>query len=365
MSKDNTTQLPDLFAVINASPDYQRFIALNIQVPQVKGKRIYHRVTITGSLKDLALDLSLVLPSQVRRALENQLEAPIVYRNSCRELPSPNPNRASYTAVCSCGEEDCEHVDYAIRHFQLVQRFAEDTGRIAHLIQESQQRAQEAEQKRRELASNLDSVQQEREELIKRIETAEEAGDQVTELHKNLESKESEIASLHVQLEQRDEQQERFQREIRTYQENIEAIWRSEFWRGKKEGSSAEPSPISDEMLDMLTHFFVPMPADVTPKEKFQDNVSVSHHRVPNTMGLLGQLVDISFIREIGIGRRHNTKSGKVRIKPEVERLELLVPYKGEADIVRIITTASSKAQQLAAAHFISKRFEVDVQDLL
>jgi len=147
MSLEQITPLSDLLAEVNEPPDYQRFIALNIQVPQVKGKRIYHRVTITSSFKDLTLDLSLVLPSQVKRILEGHAETPISYRASHHELPSPNPYRAPYIVVCSCGEENCEHIDYAIRHFQLVQHFAEDAGRIAHLIHESEERAQEAEQK--------------------------------------------------------------------------------------------------------------------------------------------------------------------------------------------------------------------------
>ena len=357
MSQDRTTELPNLLAEVTEPPDYQRFIALNIQVPQTKGQRIYHRVTITSSLNDLAADLSLTLPLKVKRSLKSWSETPISYKDSRRELPSPNPNRDPYIAVCSCGQRDCEHIEYAIRHFKLTQRFSEDSGRVSHLIQQ----ALEAEQTRRELENKLLSLEQEREELTKELESEERAGKQVAKLREEIETKDSEIVHLCSQLEHRDEEQERLQREIRTHRENFEAVL-SEFWRSKDKPSVDTPEEVSDEMLYVLAHHFMLPSSRVPPKEKFQKNVFADHHRVSNTMGLLRQLADINFIRELGIGQRHNTKSGKVRIKPEVGRLELLVPHEGEADIVRIITTASSKPQQFFAAYFIGERLGVEVQ---
>jgi hypothetical protein len=356
MSQDRTTELPNLLAEVTEPPDYQRFIALNIQVPQIKGQRIYHRVTITSSLKDLAADLSLTLPLKVRRILEKQSEVPS-YKGSRCELPSPNPNHDPYVAICSCGQKDCEHIEYAIRHFQLAQRLSEDSGRISHLIQQ----AMEAEQTHRKLENELLSIEQKREELAKKLESEERAGKQVAKLRKEVGTKDSEIVHLRSQLEHRDEEQERLRREIRTHRENFEAVL-SEFWRGKDKPLDDTPKEVSDEMLYVLTrHFMLPL-SSISPEDKFQKNVFADHHRVPNTMGLLRQLADIDFIRELGIGQRHNTKSGKVRIKPEVERLELLIPHEGEADIVRIITTASSKSQQFFAAYFIGERLGVEVQ---
>ena len=356
MSQDHTTELPDLLAEVTVPPDYQRFIALNIQVPQIKGQRIYHRVTITSSLKDLAADLSLTLPLKVRRILDKQSEVPS-YKGSRCELPSPNPNHDPYVAICSCGQKDCEHIEYAIRHFQLTQRLSEDSGRISHLIQQ----AMEAEQTHRELENKLLSVEQEREELAKKLESEERAGKQVAKLREELETRDSEIVRLHNQLEHGDEERKHLQQEIRTQRDNLEAVW-SEFWRGKDKPLVDTPGDISDERFCVFTRHFIPPPSDVPPQEKLQKNVFADHHRVSNTMGLLRQLADIDFIRELGIGQRHNTKSGKVQIKPEIERLELLVPHKGEADIVRITTTVLSKPQQFFAACFIGERFGVEVQ---
>jgi len=365
MPQDRTSEPSDLLTEVTEPPDYQRFIALNIQVPQIRGQRFYHRVTISSSLKDLAADLSLVLPSKLRRILGSQPETPISFRHSRRTLPSPNPYRDPYIAVCSCRQKDCEHIDYAIKHFQLIQRFSENSGHISYLIQESRQRMMEAEQTRRELEIKLHSLEEEREELIKGVESEGRAGKQVVKLHGELEVKDSEIANLCIQLEQKYKEQEHLQLEMmsreRTYREKLEAVL-SEFWRGRDEPSVDTPKGVPDEMLHIFTRHFMPPPSDVSPEEKLQENVSADHHRVSNTMGLLGQLANINFIRELGIGQRHNTKSGKVRIKPEVERLELLVPHKGQADIIRIITTAPSKSQQFFAAYLIGNRFGVEVQ---
>lgn len=361
MSQDRTSELFNLLPGMTEPPDYQRFIALNIQVPQIKGQRFYHRVTIASSLKNLAADLSLVLPSQLRRILGNWPERPISFGRSRRELASPNPNRDPYIVVCSCRQKNCEHIDYAIKHFQLIQHFSENSGQISSLIQESRQRSMEAEETRRELESKLGLLEQEREELISRLESGEREGKQVVELRGELEAKNLEIANLHIQLEQKNEEQEDLQRKIRTAQENLE-VFMHELWRSKDEPSGDKPEMVPEEMLYVLTRHFMPSPSNVPPEKKFQGNVAADHHRVPNTMRLLGQLANINFIRELGIGQRHNTKSGKIRIKPEVERLELLVPHKGEADIIRIITTAPSKSHQFFAAYFIGERFRVEVQ---
>lgn len=354
MSHDRTTELPSLLEKAAKPPDYQRFIALNTQVPQIKGKRGYYRVTITSSPRDLAKDLSLVLSPKARRILENQPETQISYGDSRCELPPTNPYRDPYIVICSCGQKDCEHTEYAMKHFQLIQRFAEDSGRISNLIRE-------AEQTRKELESRLHLLEQEREEIAKRLEAEEKAGKQVVELRSEVEAKDLEAVRLRAQLEQKDEEQERLQREISTYRENFEVML-SEFWRGKDEPSLDTTELVSHEMLHVLTRHFTPPPSNISPEKKLQENVFADHHRVPNTMGLLGQLANINFIRELGIGYRHNTKSGKVQIDPEVERLKLLIPHKGEADIIRVITTARSKPQQFFAAYFIGERFGVEVQ---
>jgi hypothetical protein len=354
MSTDNTNELPDLLEECLESPDYQRFIALNILVPQIEGKRIYHRVTITGSLKDLADDLSSVLPSSVLTLLRRQVNTVLSIRNSHSELPSPHPKRAPYVVLCSCGVKDCEHADYAIRHFQLVQSFADNSGRVSNLIRQSQRKILETE-------SRLQLLDHERQEIACRLEEEKRKGEQVEELQLRLRAKDLEKADLSLQVEEAREEQERLQRIIETHQQNLKEVM-DEFWRKQDSSWKSMSKDLPSEMLNVLNHYFIPPPSNILPSEKLQKNVSSDHHRVSRTKLLLPRLAAIDFVRGLGLDYRHDIKSGKVQIKQRVEELELLVPYKGEADIIRILTTAHTKAQQLFAAHLIAERFGVEVQ---
>ena len=69
-------ELPEIIDQETEPPQYQQFITLNIQVPHVEGQHIYDRVTVTSSLQDLAGDLSLVLPSAVKRSLQIKFQTP-------------------------------------------------------------------------------------------------------------------------------------------------------------------------------------------------------------------------------------------------------------------------------------------------
>jgi hypothetical protein len=364
MSDEKTTEFSDLLEEGSIPPDYQRFIAINIQVPIAPGKRAYHRVTITGSHRDLANDLSHILPKKARAVLERSDE-PILVKDSHCEFPQKNPYRGPYIAVCSCGAKDCEHIEYAVRHFQVVQAFAENSRRISDLLRESKQRATEAELARRNLERELQSLGQGRQELASQLEAAEKMGKQVTELQEKLRSKDTEIDLLQGRIEQEDEEQARLQREIANYQDNLKAVF-TQFWQEKGELTSDRSLHLPDEMLIVFNRRFLLPPSQIPLSNKFQKTVEADHHRVgqsvSHTDSLLVRLASIEFIRELGIGHRHNTKMGKVRIKPKVEQLELLVPYKGEADIIRIITTAQTRAQQFLAAYYLGELFGVEVQ---
>lgn len=364
MSDEKTTEFSDLLEEGSVPPDYQRFIAINIQVPIAPGKRAYHRVTITGSHRDLADDLSHILPKNARAVLKRSDE-PILVKDSHREFPQKNPYRGPYIAVCSCGAKDCEHVEYAVRHFQVVQAFAENSGRISDLLRENKQRATEAELARRNLEREIHSLGQERQELASQLEAAEKTGKQVTELQENLRSKDTQIDLLRGRIEQEDKEQARLQREIANYQDNLKAVF-TQFWQEKDELASDGSLHLPDEMLTVFNRRFLLPPSQIPPSNKFQKTVEADHHRVgqsvSHTDSLLVKLASIEFIRELGIGHRRNTKMGKVRTKPKVEQLELLVPYKGEADIIRIITTAQTRAQQFLAAYYLGELFGVEVQ---
>lgn len=363
---DTSTEFTDLFEGASSPPDYQRFIAINIQVPITPGKRLYYRVTITGSHHDLAEDLSHILPRRARIVLERSDE-PIRIKESHHEFPQKNPNRGPYIAVCSCGAKECEHVEYAIRHFQVIQAFAENSGRISDLLRESRQRAAEAEHERKNLERELQSREQERQELVRQLETAEKASRRAEELKERLRSKELEIDLLTRRIAQDDEEQARLRREIANYQDNLKAVF-TQFWQEKDDLISEGSPPIPEEMVAVFNRYFQLLPAQIPPSKKFQKTVEADHHRVGQSVGhtqlLLSKLATIPFIRELGVGHRHKTKMGKVRVKPKVEQLELLVPYKGEADIIRIITTAQTRAQQLFAAYYLGELFEVEVQEV-
>lgn len=86
MSDEKTIEFSDLLEKDSVPPDYQRFVAVNIQVPIEPGKRAYHRVTITGSHRDLADDLSRILPRKAQVILKRSDE-PILIGNSHYEFP--------------------------------------------------------------------------------------------------------------------------------------------------------------------------------------------------------------------------------------------------------------------------------------
>jgi len=229
-------------------------------------------------------------------------------------------------------------------------------------VRESQRKILEAEQIRKSLESKLQLLDSERVELSRQLDSEKKTAEQLAMLRSELEAKESEIAKLSKQLEDENEEQERLQQEVVTYQENLNAMM-SEFWsRRNGPATNAANSNLSDRRLSVVSRYFIPPPSNVPTEEKFQKNVFSDHHRVGHTRSLLAKLAKIDFIRELGLDYRHNIKSGKVQIKERVEELELLVPYKGEADIIRIVTTAQTKAQQLFAAHLIGEDFEVEVQ---
>lgn len=252
-----------------------------------------------------------------------------------------------------------------MRHFQIVQAFAENSGRVSSLLRESKQRTAESELERSDFEQKLRSLEQERQRLSSQLEVEEKTGKQVIELQEKLRSKDTEINLLRTTIEREDEEQARLQREIANHQDNLKAVFR-QFWQEKDELASDKSVHLPDEMLTIFNRRFLLPPTQIPPSNKFQKTVEADHHRVGqsvnHTDSLLMKLAQIEFIRELGIGRRHNIKVGKVQIKPKAEQLELLVPHKGEADIIRIITTAKTRAQQFLAAYYLGELFGVEVQ---
>ena len=124
------------------------------------------------------------------------------------------------------------------------------------------------------------------------------------------------------------------------------------FYDTRSETAAINSDQIPAETLDILQQYFIPPSSLLSPAEKFQDNVYSDHHRVGNTQGIIKQLAGIPFVREIGISFRHPAKSGKVHVIPEVDVLELVVPHKGEADIIRVLTCTLTKSQQIFGAYF-------------
>lgn len=306
MSDEKNSVISDLLDGESIPPDYQRFIAINIQVPIAAGKRVYHRVTITGSHRDLANDLARVLPKRVRTMLERSDEL-VQIKDSHFEFPHNNPYRDAYIAVCSCGIKDCEHIEYAVRHFMSIQAFAENSGRISELVRENKQKATEAELVRKGLEQDILLLGQERQELAKKLEAAEQSGTQVAQLQQELESKDLEMGLLRQKIVQEDEEQARLEREIANYQDNLKSVF-TQFWQEKDEIASDETHKMSEEFLAVFSQRFLPPPSQVSPSNKFQKTVEADHHRVGNTELVLAKLAPIEFIRELGIGRRRNTK---------------------------------------------------------
>lgn len=352
-------ELIDLIGSEAETPEYQRIIALNIQVPHTKGKRSYYRVTITSSLKDLGNDLGLVLPNNIRRLLESEHE--LSYKHSRHEMSSPNPRRDPYVAVCSCGEPECDHVQYALSHFQRVVAFSQNSGHIAQQLRDITELMTLAEQQRTTLEQRLGLLKLEHDKLVDDLEKAGRDDLLVAELRDTLKRKENEIELLSFDLDEKAAEIDRHKQESETAQDNLRSMSKAWLLSGKRRIEVSEVG-ITDDILRVInTHFVLDM-TSVQPAEKLQDNVFSDHHRVANTRQVLPQLAQLEFVRELGIGYRHQTKSGKVQVMPEVDILEVLIPHDGEADIIRVLTTARSRPQQMLAAYMIAERWDLQVQ---
>jgi hypothetical protein len=219
-------------------------------------------------------------------------------------------------------------------------------GRIAESFQLTLGRLRQVEEQWKTAEGKLLSLAQERDELTGRLKVAMESGKETEELRRLLRQKEAEIAEKGEQAE--------------NLRANIRAIYREGFRCSSSSVTSTET--LSAETTSVVTRHFLPPSCTVSPDDKLQLNVAADHHRVSNTPFVVGRVAQFGFVREVGLGHRHNTKQGKVRPQRDVTRLELLVPYDGEADIVRVITTATCKEQQLLAAHLIGQAFEVEIQ---
>lgn len=356
------TELDNILTTEVESPEYERFLALNIQVPKVEGKRYYERVTISSSLRDLADDLSLVLPNHVRRALRQAHEThDMVYKSSSHRLPSPNPKRDPYVVVCSCGEPDCEHVQYAVGHFHRVMAFSQNAGQIAQHLRASSELAALAEHQQVALAQQLEHLQQERDQLAESLELAETDAQIAGQLQGKLNEKDDEIARLRLAFSEKAAEVDHHRQEAETAIDNLNSL--SKEWLGSARRTKPDSGvSLTNEVYSVIQTHFMPPSLDIDPKMKFQVNVFADHHRVPNTHSILMQLAQLEFVRQLGISYRRKVKSGKVQIVPEVDTVEVLVPHNGEADIIRVLTTAVTKPQQMLAAHLVAAHFDLEVK---
>lgn len=354
--------IADVIGTEIASPEYERFLALNVQVPKAAGSRQYERVTICCSPRDLAADLSLLLPSHIVRHLEDVGRYyPLKPKRFQHEASSPNPKRDPYVVVCSCGQSDCQHVEYALSHFQRVMAFSQNAAQIAQNLKANAEFAVQAEQQRTALAQQLERLRIERDQLAGNLELAESDVLVVGQLRERLRQNEDDIALLGLQLDDKENEITRYKRDVETARANLQSM--AEAWTSSgKRNADGNVISATDELLSVVHTHFMPAPANVAPATKYQVNVSADHHRVTNTHAILMQLAEIEFVRELGISYRRQIKSGKVQIKPEIDTLEVLVPHNGEADIIRVLTTAASKPQQMLAAHVIAVRFDLDVK---
>lgn len=355
------TNIEDIFDPQVETPEYERFIALNIQVPQVKGKRSYHRVTISSSLKDLGEDLSLVLPGRITKLLGSMhLEHRMAYKQSRQEIDSPNPKRDPYVAVCSCGNLECEHIAYALGHFRRILIFSQNSAQIAQQIASNNERSAMAGKRLAELQDRLSSLRHERDTLATSLKMADRDAQLVSELQGELAAKEDDIELLSLEVNEEKAEVGRYKLEIETLQENLRAM--SMAWLRSGEQKPLDKLEIPEGILSVVRNHFMPRITELRPEEKFQDNVDSDHHRVANTHQVLLQLAQLEFVRELGISYRRQTKSGKVQVMENVDTLEVLVPHNGEADIIRVITMAGSKPQQMIVAYMVAERFDLDVQ---
>ena len=333
-------------------PDQQRIVALNLQYDG-------HRVTVSVTPSKLARELSFSLPGKIRLQLQGFDKGyQPRYRDSSGCFES---NLLQYCSVCSCGQNACQHVEYATQHIQLLQHVSlvieeyqqklnnqqVEMIRIQHESDESQQKIGQLEQDMERLGNSIGELDKKKEAELK--EVREEVELKQLELEQEVEDKE--------RLEQEKEYLAlTMEEEKKAYQENISAL-NSCAWEttGSTKAGQLDISPGMN--VPSLT------PSQLDPSEKYEKNVDSTHHRAKHTHKILKKLARVNFVRKLGLERRQPVKQGKVCIdSQQVQGLKLLVSGNAECDVIRITTTAESKLQQVLAAHQVADMFEVEVQ---
>lgn len=342
-------------------PDFQRFVAVNIFVVGQNKQR--HRVTITNSLRDLAQELSFVLPNRVQRILKFCDEL-IIHEESRHEIPARLPRWDPFVAVCSCGQRACEHVEVACRHFNLVQSFADNTGQILEEIHKRQKQIEEAVKAQSLLETKLQQLNSECATLAEKLAVEKAASERANLLQEQLTAKQAEISELQNQVHHYGKRQEELEKELAIHQDNYRAIVLEVARRGSEFGAATErEGEIDEDVQRVLYECFLPPVRDVAPERRLQLSVSSDYHMAASTRVIAANVAQLFFVREIGIDRRLTTKTGKVQILPKIGELKLIVPRDGDANTIRVYTTAQTRSQHYFAAHLLAQRFGVEVQD--
>lgn len=369
-----TTILPDKLPV--ETPHYQRFVAFTVQFPIEKGKRIYHRVVITGTHKDIAQDLGTFLPSRARTILERSESEELEARPSKRRMETTTPKRESYYAVCSCGVKNCEHLTDAIKHFFLVQDFAENTGQVIKEIRDTQTRFQEASEKIEEATQRLESVsleltqlEAERSKLEGQLHKTQDDDEQLSKiLEGELEAKSKEITEIRRREEairtEKDTllaEKEELERTNENLHGNLDALTH-EMGRIAARGYGSPADKLPDNVASVVSKYFALKSSDLEPESKLAPSVYSDHHKASNVEILAKRLSGIDFIKYIGISYRREARHNKVTVMPDTDELELIVADSDNANIFKLGTTAQTKAQQLLAAHLVAEQFNARVE---
>jgi predicted nucleic acid-binding Zn-ribbon protein len=357
------------------APHYQRFVAFSVLLPVEKGKRVYHRVIISGTHKDLEQDLGELLPKQIRRLLSHS-DSEEIWERTKRRVKTTTPNREDYFAFCSCKTADCEHIQDAVEHFFLIQDFAENSGQIIRGIRDNRVRVQEysqgidaANSTLQTLTTKLDGLERERSELANRLQRAREEDEKLAlSLMEELDDKGQHISILQdLEATTRSEKEallfekQGLETANRILRGNLEAIGR-EFGKLAAEKHTSTEKGLSDEVIGVVSEYFALEPSNLEPESKLAPSIFSDHHKASNVETLARRLSAIDFVKYVGASYRREAKHNKVVIMPLEHELEVIIADGDNANILKLGTTAQTRPQQLLAAHLVAKQFDARVE---
>jgi hypothetical protein len=230
------------------------------------------------------------------------------------------------------------HKPYAIELFSFINRVADNYAELPAVLQHIRQ----LEEERNSLEDLLTDPNRTDEEKLHWKQQAEEAS-------AKLEGLQQAVADLQA-------------KEV-NYTETIKHM-HYEVHSKRHAPTDEDANNIPDPFESILATHFIPPQTDASYEDKFEANVNAQHHRENNTLDLLNQLRHMPFVKKIGVDYKHPGKSKKVRTDQNTSLIHLHIPCNNLVDIVRITTTAQSRAQQLVAAHYIANEFNTTVQEI-